>query len=119
MIPHTPMETRNFEATVKQVAWDAKIPMLERCAFEVIVCIPCRRVTYKTKPDMLLEPGIRPDADNVFKACADALQGIAFKNDKNILDARSSYRFLLPGKQMHTEIIIREVKWEDYKESEC
>ena len=32
-----------------------------------------------------IRPTIKPDSDNVMKVFADALQGIAFKDDKNIV----------------------------------
>ena len=38
-------------------------------------------------------PTIKPDADNVFKLCADALNGIVYTDDKQIADAHISKRY--------------------------
>ena len=115
MVAMTPQKTVNFEATVKQVAEAANVGLMERIKLTVIVCIPYRTKAYKTKPDAILEPGMRPDVDNVFKAVADALEGIAFRNDRHVLEISGWYMFI-EGRQACTKVIIDEVRWQDYCE---
>lgn len=113
IIAMTPQKTRNFEATIVQMAQAADVGMMERVKLMVIVCIPYRVKVYKTKADAVLEPGRRPDVDNVFKAVADALEGIAFRNDRHVLEIHGYYMFT-KERQARTEIIIEEVDWRDY-----
>ena len=96
-----------------QIAEAANVGMMDRVKLTVAVCIPYRTKAYKTKPDAVLEPGRRPDVDNVFKAVADALEGIAFRNDRHVLEIHGYYVFT-KAQQPRTEIIIEEVAWEDY-----
>ena len=109
----TPKKTRNFEATIKQVAEAAGVDLLDRCKLTVVVCIPYKIKVRKTKDDLVEEPGRRPDVDNVFKAVADALEGIAFRNDRHVLEVHGYYMFT-KNRQACTDIIIDEVEWEDY-----
>ena len=115
IIAMTPKKTVNFEALVKQVAEAADVGMMDRCKLTVVVCIPYRVKARKTMDDAVLEPGRRPDVDNVFKAVADALEGIAFRNDRHVLEIRGYYTFT-KERQACTKIIIEEVAWEDYCE---
>jgi len=116
IIAMTPQKTRTFEATIVQMADAANVGMMERVKLTVIVCIPYRIKEYKTKADAILEPGQRPDVDNVFKSVADALEGIAFKNDRHVLEIHGYYAFT-ESRQACTKVIIDEVKWEDYVDS--
>ncbi len=54
--------------------------------------------------ELLTYPKIRCDLDNALKLIGDALQGIVFVNDKQIVDVHLSKRI---GKEPRTEITVR------------
>ncbi len=54
-------------------------------------------------------PGGVGDWDNVSKAVCDALQGIAYGNDHQVVDGRCRKRYAGPGEEPRTTITIREV----------
>ena len=111
MVPTKDKDSRNFHALVVICAQEANLPLLDYAIVDIAICLPCRLKRYKTKPDEWLEPRVRPDTDNVKKTCRDALQNIAYRNDKDVMDCRSYYRFLPPDHQSYTEITIRETHW--------
>ena len=113
-IHYTPNKTRNFHALVTMCALAAQLPKLDYAIVDIAICIPCRVKRYKTRADEWLEPKVRPDRDNVAKIVGDALQGIAYLNDKNIQDGRTYYKYLPPDQQPYTEITIRETDWHHY-----
>jgi Holliday junction resolvase RusA-like endonuclease len=109
-----PKNTREYEQWVKTCAKEAGVEIMERVKIEVVIAIPCREKVYKTRPSELIEPLKRPDEDNVLKAIKDALEGIAYKNDRDCLDARARYRFLRPGGEPFVRVEIEEVDWVNY-----
>lgn len=54
-------------------------------------------------------PGGVGDWDNLAKAVCDALQGIAYQNDHQLVDGRCRKRYAEPGERPRTVISIREV----------
>jgi Holliday junction resolvase RusA-like endonuclease len=75
---YTPAKTAAFETAL---AWLGKIAMRGRPLLEG----PLRVDVQAT---FAHEPTHKPDADNVLKACCDALEGIVFANDASVVDAR-------------------------------
>lgn len=111
----TPPKTRNFEALVKMCATEAGVQMMKQCRVVIAVCIPAKVTPRKTMPDKIEEPRRRPDLDNVAKSIMDALNGIAYNDDKDVLDVMVFYQFLKPpATQLHTIVEIYEAKWEDH-----
>lgn len=113
-ITKNPDETLNYQALVKQIAAEKIDTMLDRCRVFIIVGIPVRMKTFKTKPDRYEEPLVRPDLDNVVKAILDALQGIAFKNDKHVMQVGAKYGLMHPEARPSTQVFIWEVVWNDF-----
>jgi Holliday junction resolvase RusA-like endonuclease len=111
-----PDKTKNFVALVKMAAKQAGIPMMERVKMDIEIGIPARikGATART-PEQILEPMVRPDRDNVGKSINDALTGIAFKDDKHVIDGNTRYVFT-KADQAFTRVTLREVDWTEYIE---
>lgn len=100
-VAFTPTETRNHAAYVKMLATrameDALLEPFDRpCKMDVrIFCEMPQSWSRKKRIEAergLLGPG-KPDIDNVIKLLADAMNGVVFKDDKQIVhvDARKSW----------------------------
>ena len=48
----------------------------------------------------------KSDWDNVGKAVSDALQGIAYHDDDQIVEAHVTRRYALPGEVAHTAVVV-------------
>jgi len=74
----------------------------------VAVFEPPKSAKKATRAAMLageIRPTVKPDWDNIGKLVCDALNGIAFNDDKDIVEAAVIKKY---GKQCQTEIYIRE-----------
>ena len=59
---------------------------------------------------------IKPDADNVVKAVLDALNGLAYKDDKQIIELKIKKMY---AETSWTEVCIKELEYESTKENNC
>jgi len=90
----TPEKTANYETLVKQLfiaSYSGFVPLegplsLELEAFLLIPKSASQKKQAAMEAGEIL-PEKRPDADNLMKTVADALQGLAFRNDSQIADA--------------------------------
>lgn len=88
---HTPNKTLNYERVVKMYAIQQKPKELLVDAIEVDICvhrIPPKswsKVRRKRAIDGEIKPVTKPDVDNYAKAILDALNGIVFKDDNQIV----------------------------------
>lgn len=89
-ITYTPDETRSYETQVAALYKAAKGELLEgnlKLILEIYYPIPASA----TKSDKvlmssnILRPGKKPDIDNVIKIIMDALNGVAYKDDAQIV----------------------------------
>jgi Holliday junction resolvase RusA-like endonuclease len=91
------------EAYEKRVAWQGKVAMQGRgvclgaLRAHVMVFVPIPR-SWSNKQrqqaiDGVIFPTSRPDADNFLKCACDALNGICWKDDAQIVDMRVSKRY--------------------------
>lgn len=105
-----PQKSRNYHARVVQFASEAGIELMPFVSLEVVVAMPMTVAKKrKTKPDVWKPPGVRPDCDNVKKIVKDALQGIAYKNDKQVIIEYCCYEWLEPDTQPCTRVTVREI----------
>ncbi|WP_446897458.1 RusA family crossover junction endodeoxyribonuclease [Clostridium sp. LBM24168] len=87
---HTPEKTLNYETYVKELYVTNKLPMLEgyiRVDITAFYRIP-KSTSNKKRQQMLnneLLPDKKPDLDNVAKIICDALNSIAYLDDKQIV----------------------------------
>lgn len=110
---YTPETTVNYENWVKICFQEAKQKPLEGELKAVIKCyfeIP-NSYSKKKKEDALkgnIRPAKKPDLDNIMKIILDALNGLAYKDDKDIVECRIEKWY---GEDAKVEVEI----WEDEK----
>lgn len=79
---YTPKNTVDYEERIKQ-AYIAAGGTLISDTEPISICITaCLKRAKSNKMD---SPTLKPDADNIAKAVCDALNGIAYKDDKQIV----------------------------------
>lgn len=90
---YTPEKTANYETLVKwaYASEYAGAPLLEGAVRMVIMaCYPVPKSWPKKKQEAALRGDIRPmtkpDADNIAKAISDALNGLAYRDDAQVVD---------------------------------
>jgi Holliday junction resolvase RusA-like endonuclease len=83
-------------------------------AISVLCVLPRpKHMFWKTKP-MPRERHIgRPDADNIFKAVTDSLNGLVFTDDSRIYEATVVKAIAAGDEQPHCEVVIRLEDWTD------
>lgn len=113
---HTPQATVDYENKVKASFYEACdgekffLTGAVQMTVNVYVAIAKSRTPKKTREKMLtgeIKPITRTgDLDNLYKAITDALNGVAYNDDSQIIDAtiRKFY-----GEEARAEITIREV----------
>lgn len=79
---YTPEDTINYENWIK-TCFMQTYPNFEPLETPLIVEIYAKFV--KSKSNKMICPTLKPDADNIAK-CLDSLNGIAFKDDKQIVN---------------------------------
>lgn len=91
-IAYTPKETVNYETLIKQLyatehRW-AK-PLEGPLKMKVTAYFPIPKSVSKTKATSMeqghIRPTKKPDADNIIKIVADALNGLAYRDDSQIV----------------------------------
>lgn len=110
---YTPAKTRNYEAYIK-LCYKRDCGNIYfadgalRVDIKVFVQIP-QSISKKKRLQALngeFRPTVKPDFDNIIKTLCDALNGIAFKDDKQIVDATySKYYAEIPRVEMIIENI--------------
>ena len=96
----TPAKAVNYEALVKQT-FAAKYPDFVPMSGPVrmilsIWLMPSKETQRKIKKSIArVYPIIKPDADNILKIVADALSGLAFVDDKQIISVYAEKKYSL------------------------
>lgn len=98
---YTPKTTKDYEALVRRRYFEAhgdfKFPDNVPLEIEVCAYFKIPKSTSKAMKAKMLEgkirPLIKPDFDNIAKIVADALNGIAYKDDKQITDSHVRKRY--------------------------
>ena len=107
----TPTRTRNYELMLAR-AWAAKYP--EPAEGELFVQIIFRMPTptcwskpKKEKAERgLIRPTVRPDIDNLVKIVLDGLNGVAFMDDKQVVELYATKWY---SAEPRTEIMVEEL----------
>lgn len=107
----TPTRTRNYELMLAR-AWAAKYP--EQAEGELFVQIIFRMPTptswskpKKEKAERgLIRPTVRPDIDNLVKIVLDGLNGVAFMDDKQVVELYATKWY---SAEPRTEIMVEEL----------
>lgn len=92
-ITYTPVTTARAEGNIKLFAWIAGIRSLDGPVGMEVICSfrPPGSMSKKKKEAALageILPTKRPDVDNICKLCADALNGVGYHDDAQIVDLR-------------------------------
>lgn len=110
---YTPPTTRRYETRV-QAAWAAagrlRLPDGPfAAAAELVIARPASH--YRTKARLLRDDApalpLRLDADNALKALLDALNGLAFPDDRWAADVRARKRWAADGEPERAELDLR------------
>jgi Holliday junction resolvase RusA-like endonuclease len=110
---YTPKETVNYETLIKQLYITQNYAtQLEGMLFiEVKAFFPIPKSVSKKDAalmrQMLIRPTKKPDWDNIGKICSDALNGLAYHDDSQIVSARVEKWY---SEQPRVEIELWEVE---------
>jgi Holliday junction resolvase RusA-like endonuclease len=111
-VTYTPEKTVNYETLVKQLYIQKYCQQqLEgpiKATITAYMYIP-KSASKKRKAGMLtneIRPCKTPDWDNIGKIITDALNGLAYKDDKQIVDARV---IKLYGDKPRVEVVLEEI----------
>jgi len=92
-ITYTPKETVNYETYIKQLfATEHKLhkPFEGPVKMQITAYFPIPASTSKTKKASMeqghIKPTVKPDVDNICKIITDALNGLAYLDDKQIVE---------------------------------
>ena len=86
----TPTKTVNYETLVKELYITNKLEVLEGAiGADIAIFYDIPKSTSKKKKELMLNykiyPTKKPDIDNILKIIFDALNGIAYKDDSQII----------------------------------
>lgn len=94
---YTPKKTLNYEAYIKEmfaISYPEFTPLEDELTMKLEMWLMIPKSASKKKRELmeerLIRPIKRPDIDNTIKAVFDALQGLAFKNDSQIVAITAS-----------------------------
>lgn len=93
---YTPEKTANYETLVKYmyqsqclgIRFDKKVPLDVRIMAYFKIPISTSKKQAKMMRQHLIRPVVKPDYDNVGKVICDALNGIAYYDDAQVVDAQ-------------------------------
>ena len=120
-IAFTPTKTRNYETLVKELFIISKQEMMEGqlvAYIDAYFGIP-KSTPKKKYPEMVngeIRPTKRPDLDNIAKAILDALNGLAYRDDSQIVSLKIRKLY---AEKPRVKISIRATNEETYLLSHC
>lgn len=112
-IAYTPQQTVNYETLVKQlyITEHFQKQLNGPIKATIIAYMPMPKSTSNKKKEQMIAgiiaPTKKPDWDNIGKIITDALNGLAYEDDKQIVDARV---VKLYSDQPRVEIILEEIE---------
>jgi len=113
-ITYTPVSTARAEGNIKLFAWIAGIKFLDGPVGMEVICSfrPPSSMSKKRRAAALageILPTKRPDVDNICKLCADALNGIGYHDDAQIVDLHIIKKY---GESDEIKIVLKAGKQE-------
>lgn len=115
-ITYTPRKTAEYERLVRlcyvskghcALPMKGPIAMSVEAVFSVPRSLTKAERARRENGDAL--PQKKPDADNILKACADALNGLAYEDDKQICKAVVTKRYCNAGEEPHVRITLENI----------
>lgn len=101
----TPENTVNYENLIKVMFMQATKDNFKM--FEGAVSVTINAIFKKSKSNKMDHAMLKPDLDNICKVCLDALNGLAYKDDKQVISVTLLKFF---GEPEGLEIEIEEIK---------
>lgn len=99
---YTPEKTASYESLVKLACWEAMRGQAPLCGplqatIKVLMVPPPSWTKTKRKQALCGEvlPEVKPDLDNVIKAILDALNGVAYADDKQVARLYASKEYAM------------------------
>ncbi|MGH7918835.1 MAG: RusA family crossover junction endodeoxyribonuclease [Candidatus Dormibacteraceae bacterium] len=91
---YTPTKTQHAEWVIRQAWVDAfgEIPSVGPLRLDVVVWLPIPKSLPKSRRQSA-QPTKRPDVDNYAKTVLDGLDGVAYRDDAQIVDLRVRKRY--------------------------
>lgn len=86
---YTPKKTKDFETTIKEMARNQYRNGPMKGALSVVVVFFIKRPKTVTRE----YPTVKPDLDNLEKSLFDALNGIAYEDDCQIIELNASKKY--------------------------
>ena len=90
----TPDNTLNYENLIKVMFLNQKPANFK------LITDPCSvyvtALFQKAKSNKMIEPTIKPDSDNIIKCVLDAMNGIVYKDDKQVTEVKLTKQWTLP-----------------------
>ena len=114
---YTPKKTREYESLIKRCYMLQHREKFEGCVMLRITALyPVPRSAKKSDREKMLRglilPKKKPDGDNIEKAVADALNGVAYNDDRQIVSCTWKKEYTLPEKAgliiSITEVVIHD-----------
>lgn len=95
-VAYTPKETKEYEQLIRQCYWQkahGKKPTEKPVSVTLTICYTPPKATgiakYKECLAGAIRPTVKPDTDNVIKVVLDALNKLAWVDDKQVIDIRA------------------------------
>ena len=108
----TPAKTQRYEDTVRLMAQSAGVPLLDGPVRVTIEAVWPMKGTPLKKGSRPSVPKItKPDADNVAKCICDALNGIAWHDDGQVVALLVRKRYAAQGEAARTVVNVKQ--WEE------
>lgn len=111
-ITYTPKETMNYETLVKQlyITEHFRVRLQGPIKVTITAYIPIPKNVSKKKRQLMIDgiirPEKRPDWDNIGKIITDALNQVAYEDDKQIVDARVTKMY---SEEPRVEVELEEI----------
>lgn len=103
---YTPRATKAAQKAIR-AAWVARNP--HGFGSEALI-MAVQAVMARPKSVKRQHPTVKPDNDNVLKLCMDALNGLAYADDKQVVVTLCVKRYCEPDEEPHLMIEIKEVE---------
>lgn len=111
----TPKATREYELEVKKAYWKQNGKKFTKefpLRLNILAVCKIPKSFTKAKTEMAktgqLRPIKKPDIDNIIKIVADALNGVAYEDDCQVLEIKAKKFY---GETARVEIKVEEIKW--------
>lgn len=111
---YTPKKTSNYEQMVKYSYLSTRSKRLDgpiRVNIAAIFRIPKSYTKHeKVEAEMgILKPTKKPDVDNITKIILDALNGVAYQDDKQVIEVEVIKRYGKIGEEEHVIVSLEEI----------